>query len=298
MGEAPDVTAELPDGRVLAADDAGDPGGWPVLYLHGAPDCRLARHPDDGIAARLGIRLVALDRPGYGDSDPLPGADPDPASWAADVAALLDHLGAERCSVAAWSAGAPWAFGLAAALAARVDRVVTFGCLAPYDAFADAAVVAASGGRAGVVEELAAGTSLPEVTEAMAALLLPSSPVDLDTARALVEESATPRARAELASVGGAVDQLARSLATAVARHGGAGLAADLAVQFEPGQGWWLDRVGCPVDLVHGEHDPVAGPAVGRWLAGRLPAASVHVWDCGHHGLLPGWERWLALARQ
>jgi hypothetical protein len=43
-------------------DDVGDPAGAPVVYLHGGGDSRLSRHPDDSIAAALGIRLLAVDR--------------------------------------------------------------------------------------------------------------------------------------------------------------------------------------------------------------------------------------------
>jgi pimeloyl-ACP methyl ester carboxylesterase len=67
-------------------------------------------------------------------------------------------------------------------------------------------------------------------------------------------------------------------------------------VQFEPGFAGLLGDVRCPVVLVHGRHDTVAGPAVGDWLAGRLPVATVEVWDLGHQGLLVAWERWLTLA--
>ena len=41
-----DVTAGE---RTLTLDDVGDPEGVPVLYLHGTPDSRLSRHPDDGV---------------------------------------------------------------------------------------------------------------------------------------------------------------------------------------------------------------------------------------------------------
>jgi pimeloyl-ACP methyl ester carboxylesterase len=265
-----------------------------VLHLHGSPDCRLARHPDDRLAAGLGVRLVAVDRPGSGWSDPQPATDV--RAWAADVGALLDHLGIDRCRVAAWSAGAPWALGLAAGLPDRVERVVTYGAVAPYEGFADPAVVAASGPRAAVFEELAAGASVPEVAEGMVALLSPPPPVDLDLARELVAEGADPATIAETASVPGLADQLARSLAGAVERHGGAGLAADVAVQFTPGAVPGGDAVRCPVVLVHGRHDPISGPAVGAWLAARFPDATVETWDRGHRGLLADWERWLGLA--
>jgi pimeloyl-ACP methyl ester carboxylesterase len=290
----PDVVVEVAPGRHLAADDRGDAGGRPVLYLHGAPDSRLARHPDDGVAAGAGIRLVAVDRPGYGRSDPQP--EPDPTAWAADVARLADHLGLDRFGLAAWSAGATWAFGVAAALGDRVTKVVTYGCLAPYEAFDDPGVVAASGSRAGVVEELAAGTSLAELTEGMAALLVPPPPVDPALARDLVLESYSRRALAELEAVPGVLDQMGASLAEAVDRFGAAGLAADIAVQFQPGFAGTLGEVACPVVLVHGRHDGVAGPAVGAWVARRLPDATVEVWDHGHQGLLVAWARWLTLA--
>ena len=207
---APTVVVTLPDGRRLAADDVGDPGGAPVLYLHGAPDCRLARHPDDRIAAGLGIRLVAVDRLGYGDSDVLPlplGVAVDPRVWAADVASLLDHLDIGRCRVAAWSAGCHWAFGLAAALPERIDGVVTYGCLAPYESFSDPEVVAASGPRSGVAEELAAGASLRELVEGFTSMLLPPPPVTLDLARELVVEGYSTRSREEVGSVPGLLDR-------------------------------------------------------------------------------------------
>lgn len=83
------TTRRLPvgHGRVMTLDDAGDPAGVPLLYLHGTPDSRLARPADDAVAARAGVRLLALDRPGYGGSDPLP-AD------AAPVTGPLARLGA------------------------------------------------------------------------------------------------------------------------------------------------------------------------------------------------------------
>ena len=42
-------TVPVGEHRALAVDDVGDPGGTPVLYLHGTPDSRLSRHPDDGL---------------------------------------------------------------------------------------------------------------------------------------------------------------------------------------------------------------------------------------------------------
>ena len=85
-------TLTLADGRRLCFDDVGAPDGRAVLYVHGTPDSRRARHPDDGTAPRrVGVRLIAVDRPGAGGSD----LDPDGTvgSFADDAAALAAHLG-------------------------------------------------------------------------------------------------------------------------------------------------------------------------------------------------------------
>jgi pimeloyl-ACP methyl ester carboxylesterase len=56
-----------------------------------------------------------------------------------------------------------------------------------------------------------------------------------------------------------------------------------------------VEDVTCPVTLVHGEKDPIAGPGVGEWFARRLRTAEVVVWPVGHQGLLTEWPRWLEL---
>jgi pimeloyl-ACP methyl ester carboxylesterase len=281
---------------VLVVDDVGDPDGRVVVYLHGAPDCRLARHPDDGIAAALGIRLIAVDRPGYGGSAPLP--EPNVAAFAHELGAALDQLGVGRAAaVAAWSAGAPWAFGAAAELGPeRIDRVLTYAAIPPAEAYADPAVATASAARADTVADILAGLlSVDEVVDEWAMLLVPPPPVTLDVARAMVEETAGP----DVARVPGLAETMARSLAAAVEWHGDAGLRTDLTMQLTPGA--WapaLERIDVPATLVHGGHDHLAGPGVGTWLAERLGAgAEVVAWpDAGHQALLPRWREWLGHA--
>ncbi len=62
------------DGRVLRVEEAGDPGGKPVLMHHATPGAGhvYGRHVAD--AADRGIRLIGYDRPGYGGSTPQPGS--------------------------------------------------------------------------------------------------------------------------------------------------------------------------------------------------------------------------------
>ena len=66
----------------------GDLEGKAVILFHGSPGSRLFRHPDESIALNLGIRLITVDRPGYGLSDFKP--DRTYIEWADDVARLAD----------------------------------------------------------------------------------------------------------------------------------------------------------------------------------------------------------------
>ena len=60
-----DATITLADGRTLAYCEWGNPTGSPVLLVHGAPGSRLLC-PDEDATAGAGVRLLTVDRPGYG----------------------------------------------------------------------------------------------------------------------------------------------------------------------------------------------------------------------------------------
>jgi len=73
MGRERDaLTFELPDGRLIRYDDDGPAGGYPILYFHGTPSSRLDFNMfgSESLAQRLGVRVVAVDRPGCGAVPP------------------------------------------------------------------------------------------------------------------------------------------------------------------------------------------------------------------------------------
>jgi pimeloyl-ACP methyl ester carboxylesterase len=72
MASTTQQTVSLPDGRTIGLAEYGAPGGRPVLFFHGSPDSRLSAAILAGAADRNGVRLIALDRPGMGLSDPEP----------------------------------------------------------------------------------------------------------------------------------------------------------------------------------------------------------------------------------
>src|SRR5829696_2426819 len=164
-------------------DDVGRPDGVPVLYLHGTPDSRLARPTDDGLAAHAGVRVLALDRPGYGGSDPVPtvgsGAGTSPAGWVeavvGDGVAVLDELRVERCGVVAWSGGALTALAVAAGLPERIAALGIVAGLVPRQAYHEPAVREAGGDRLATLE-LAEVLPPGELGEAVAPLVAPSPP--------------------------------------------------------------------------------------------------------------------------
>ena len=121
----------LRDGRRLSYSETGSPLGIPVIYCHGAIGTPIERSVDlEVMAQTLGVRYLAISRPGFGRSDPAPGRSV--LDFAGDVSELADALGLERFAVAGVSAGGPYALALGHALAERVVRVAVCSSLSPF----------------------------------------------------------------------------------------------------------------------------------------------------------------------
>lgn len=108
----------LPDGRVLGYARFGACNGRPLLYFHGFPATRLEARILDADATRLGVSVIAPDRPGFGLSDFQPGREI--LDWPEDVRHLADQLGLERFSVMGVSGGGPFALACAYRLPERI----------------------------------------------------------------------------------------------------------------------------------------------------------------------------------
>jgi pimeloyl-ACP methyl ester carboxylesterase len=112
----------LADGRTLAYIDIGE-STWPcVMFFGGAPTSRLRAAYLEPHLLEAGIRMVAPERPGYGQSSPQAGRSM--ADWASDFANLADALAIDRCMVAGHSSGGPYAVACAALQPDRVLAVI------------------------------------------------------------------------------------------------------------------------------------------------------------------------------
>lgn len=280
----PDLHLGVRDGRRVAVDDRGDRHGTPVLFLHGTPDSRLARHPDDGIAAEIGIRLLAIDRPGIGHSDPDPSATP--TSVADDHVAVLDHLGIERAAVLAWSSGAVPALALAGRHPDRVDRLLLVAPLVPADAYGEPGVLDGAGDQRRLFADLL-GTETPDDIGTELAMWLVPPELDEPTARAMLADSLEA-----LDSVAGAGDALVSALLATVVQ-GMTGLEREVAAQATL-LGPLLDAIRAPTAIHVGDDDGVTPAPMARWLAGRL-GGDLHVHPgAGHTLAITSWSRLLA----
>jgi pimeloyl-ACP methyl ester carboxylesterase len=117
-------TRKQDDMTALAFTRAG--AGAPLVLLHGLGSSRHAWNPViPALAERLDV--IAVDLPGFGDSEPLPPqVEPRPAALAAALAELLDDLGVTAPHIAGNSLG-----GWVALELARIRPAASLTLLSP-----------------------------------------------------------------------------------------------------------------------------------------------------------------------
>jgi pimeloyl-ACP methyl ester carboxylesterase len=121
----------LPDGVRLSFREVGSATGRPVLYLHGTPSSRKeAGGQLAEVAATLGLRILAPDRPGYGRSSFFRY---DVRGYPEHLVDLLDMLELGQVGVIGVSGGGSYACACAALLGPRVTRTALIASTAPPD---------------------------------------------------------------------------------------------------------------------------------------------------------------------
>lgn len=108
----------VPGGRRVAVRSYGVPEGLPLFFHHGWPNGGRQGMVLETSARELNLRVLAVDRPGVGDSDVH--VERKLRDWPEVLAALADHFSLDRFHVFGVSGGGPYALVSAWALPERV----------------------------------------------------------------------------------------------------------------------------------------------------------------------------------
>jgi pimeloyl-ACP methyl ester carboxylesterase len=108
-----DGNVKLADGRVIEYWDGGDPSGRAMIMHPGTPETRVMGTWGHDAAGSAGVRLLSINRPGYGGSTLL--REPGLLRVGRDTAALAAQLGLEEYAVFGLSGGGPFAVATAVA---------------------------------------------------------------------------------------------------------------------------------------------------------------------------------------
>ncbi len=265
----------LADGRELAWEEQGDPGGSPLLTLHGSPGSRMNRPPIHDRLTDAHIRQITYDRPGYGFSTPQP--DRRVVDVAADVEALLDALSIDRVAVSGGSGGGPHALALATALPDRCTVVLCNVGVAPYDRMGEAFLDgmdpknvwrfrAAQRGREAAAEVF--GPDMEEIAEQ----------ARTDPGNVFADMDLPESDRAILRELGSSIT----AGFVEAARQGPWGFVDDFIAIGSP---WGFDpgEARAPVIIEYGRTDVNVPPSHGDWLAAHVPHIEVRVHDEAGH---------------
>jgi pimeloyl-ACP methyl ester carboxylesterase/DNA-binding CsgD family transcriptional regulator len=122
---------KLKDGRKLAYAEYGDLSGEPVFTFHPTTGSRLQSHPDNDMTRSYGVRLILVDRPGFGLSTRHEGRTF--LSFASDIDELATSLNITTFSLLGYCGGGPYALACAHQLGSRVKQLTIVSGVTPYD---------------------------------------------------------------------------------------------------------------------------------------------------------------------
>jgi len=240
--------------------------GEPLVLIHGSGPSALLFLP---LMERLvGVRAIAVDRPGFGLSDPDPeGPQQESFREAAvrTVDSILDALGLDETSLLGNSMGGTWAVWYALAHRDRVRKLVLLG-----------------------TPPLLPGTRVPPPMLAVAAPP-PSEPPQMPppSAETVVQSMAI---FGEADTIVRYPDQIEARVAAGYDALAANASLNELRATIAP-TGWQpslempveeLRRLAVPALLIWGDHDPVGGTDAARLTADTIPTARLEMMPAGH----------------
>jgi pimeloyl-ACP methyl ester carboxylesterase len=259
----------LPDGREIDVLTTGPEDGFPLVVHGGTPGGLVVDSRIAAAATDRGLRFVLTARPGYEGSTPRPGRRV--RDVAADVAGVLDALGAGAFVSIGMSGGGPHSLACAALLPGRCLAAASVAGVGPYRA--DGLDFLAGMGPENVTEfglAVRGAEALTPYLEKEAVALREVTGEQVAAAfGGLISAADAGVLTGEFAA------ELAASLRAAV-REGIAGWRDD-DLAFTVDWGFSLDTLAGRAAIWQGDQDRMVPYAHGQWLAAHTPGARVHL---------------------
>ncbi|KAF3316625.1 hypothetical protein TWF173_001907 [Orbilia oligospora] len=247
----------LPDGRTLGFAEYGHPNGFPLFIFHGFPSSRIEAYPVDRLAHNLKIKLYALERASGG------------GPYAVACARFLPKE--VMAGVCVFAGGPPWAAGRQymqwwARWSEWLARVSpgTFTVL--------------TNALAGIVNWLIGTQSVTKrinkfLEDERKKKMERETPLPEDELGYLREEELTTDQQRE---------RLLGLLWTEPWRQGSQGPIHEIKLLTDLNWGFEFEDVKFPVKIYHGKRDINAPIEMIRWMAERLPNATLTEFDDTH----------------
>lgn len=226
----------------------------------------------------LGVRLIAVDRPGFGLSDFQPRRRM--VDFADDLRQLAAQLGLKKFALLGVSGGGPYAAACAATIPRLLSAALLVCSLAPTDA---------PDTTKGMVRInrwlLLTARRLPRLSQWAGGLVLKAIwgkgeqviPKQIEARLPAVDKEALASSQLREALIASSTEAL---------RHGVRAATTEGLLYGQP-WGFSLREIQVPVLLWHGEQDVVVPPAMGRYLAERIPGCQARFYPEDGHFSLP-----------
>jgi pimeloyl-ACP methyl ester carboxylesterase len=259
---------ELASGRRAHVVEAG--AGDPLVMLHSGGTSSLLFLP---LIERLtGLRVIAVDRPGFGLSDPIDftrdSFRSDVVTW---ISHVLDALDLERIALLGNSMGGTWALWYALEHPERIRRLILAG-----------AVPMAPGARMPTPLRLMFGLMITPGVGPLLSRMLEPSPESVVKMMSFFGEGESVLSYPEQidAQVVAGRDPVVAKANVGEMRAVGSAL-GEIRREFRL-QADELARLSVPTLIAWGEHDPIGDPTVARALADAIPGARLELLPAAH----------------
>jgi len=239
--------------------------------------------PDEDATERAGVRLIVIDRPGYGMSSPRPGRTL--RDWASDYVEWTDLVGLPPCPIVGWSGGGPYALACAIHCPDHVTAIALAASSAPVD------------------EVPSEWHGLPEEVRKLTTLLRRGAPEAMDGIKARCDwfaagwqtifDSGMGSADDALLAEPGVLEPVIAEMREA-ARQGVDGYVEDWAADALP-WGFSPSEVTQDVHVWWGDDDQTVGRDCAEYFAGAIPRSTLTILASeGHMFPIRHWAKVLA----